>query len=107
MDEKKKGGDDDLFRDLFREIEPIRFKGPFAETLGAFKKAGAVLEYTFMDVVKLAGHAYPTTAGAYLCCQEALKRLYPDEMPIRRGDISITVYREPDKGCLWGYQSGI
>jgi hypothetical protein len=97
MVEKKKSGDEDIFRDFFKEVEPIRFKEPFAETLGAFKKDDAVLVYTFMDVAKMAGHACPTTAGAYLCCQEALKTLYPNELPIR-GDISITVRGEPDEG---------
>jgi DNA-binding HxlR family transcriptional regulator len=87
----------DSFRDSLNEVEPIRFREPFAETLGAFKQENAVLEYSFIDVVKMAGHACPTTAGAYLCCQEALKRLYADEIPIR-GDITITIYGEPDEG---------
>jgi DNA-binding HxlR family transcriptional regulator len=87
----------DIFRDFLLDVEPIRFREPFAETLGVFKKEHAVLEYTFIDVVKLAGHACPTTAGAYLCCQEAIKKLYPDDIPVR-GEISITAYGEPDEG---------
>jgi formylmethanofuran dehydrogenase subunit E len=97
MSNHQKSGDNDIFRDFLTEVEPIRFKEPFAEILGAFKKDEVVLEYTFVDVVKMAGHACPTTAGAYLCCQEALKKLYPNELPIR-GDISITVYGEADEG---------
>jgi hypothetical protein len=85
------------FRDFLSEVEPIRLREPFAETLGVFTKQDVVLEYTFVDVVKLAGHACPTTAGAYVCCQEALKALYPGEIPVR-GDISITIYGEPDEG---------
>jgi hypothetical protein len=87
----------DIFRDFLEEVEPIKFKEPLAETLGAFKEEGVVLEYTFTDVVKLAGHACPTTAGAYLSCQKALEKLYPDEIPVR-GEISVTVYGEPDEG---------
>jgi formylmethanofuran dehydrogenase subunit E len=87
----------DSFRDFLLDTEPIRFKDPLAETLGVFKKENAVLEYTFIDVVKLAGHACPTTAAAYLCCQKALMRLYLDEIPTR-GEIAITVYGEPDEG---------
>jgi len=56
------------FRDFLLDAEPIRLRDPLAETLGVFKKDRAVLEYTFLDVVKLAGHACPTTAAAYLCC---------------------------------------
>ena len=88
---------DSNFRDFLNEVEPIRFREPFAETLGVFTEENAVLEYTFVDVVKMAGHACPTTAGAYVCCQEALKALYHGETPVR-GDISDTIYGEPDEG---------
>ncbi len=87
----------DIFRKFLKEVRPIRFKEPLAETLGAVKGEGAVLEYTFIDAVKMAGHACPTVAGAYLSCQKALEALYPDEIPVR-GEISITVYGEPDEG---------
>ncbi len=87
----------DTFRDFLKEVRPILFKEPLAETLGAVKGEGAILEYTFVDVVKMAGHACPTVAGAYLSCQKALERLYPGEIPVR-GEISITVYGEPDEG---------
>jgi len=50
-----------------------------------------------MDVVKLAGHVCPATAGAYMCCKEALKRLYPDEIPVR-GDITVTIHGQPHEG---------
>ena len=87
----------DIFRDFLAEVRPIRFKEPLAETLGAFDGKGAVLEYTFIDVVKMAGHACPTVAGAYLSCQKALETLYPDEIPVR-GEIAVTIYGEPDEG---------
>ncbi|MBI3930692.1 MAG: hypothetical protein HY325_01570 [Chloroflexi bacterium] len=86
-----------IFTDFLREVEPIRFREPLAETLGAFKTEKPILEYTFIDAVKMAGHACPTVAGAYLSCQQALKGLYPDEIPVR-GEIAITVYGEPDEG---------
>jgi len=84
-------------RDFLLDAEPIHLKDPLAETLGVFRKENTVLGYTFLDVVKLAGHACPTTAAAYLCCQKALLELYSDEIPIR-GEIAITVYGEPDEG---------
>ena len=88
---------DDVFRDFLGEVKPIKIKEPLAETLGALKGTGAPLEYTFVDAVKMAGHACPTVAGAYLSCQKALENLYPDEIPVR-GEISVTVYGEPDEG---------
>jgi formylmethanofuran dehydrogenase subunit E len=88
---------DDIFQDFLKEVKPIKFKEPLAETLGAFKEEGTVLEYTFTGVIKLAGHACPTTAGAYLACQKALEKLYPDEIPVR-GEVLVTVYGESDEG---------
>jgi len=87
----------DIFRDFLKEVRPIKIREPLAETLGAFEVENTALEYNFVDVVKMAGHACPTVAGAYLSCQKALERLYPDEIPVR-GEISVTVYGEPDEG---------
>ena len=61
-----------IFRDFLYEIRPIKFKEPLAETLGAFKEKEAVLEYTYIETIKMAGHACPTVTGAYMGCQEAL-----------------------------------
>ena len=97
MIELTKSKDVDSFKDFLKEVAPIRFKEPFAETLGAFTKKDAVVEYALTDVVKLAGHVCPTTVGAYLCCQKALKKLYPNEIPVR-GDITITIHGEPHEG---------
>lgn len=87
----------DSFRGFLREVRPIEFREPLAETLGAFEEEGASLEYTFTDVVKMAGHACPTVSGAFLCCQLALEKLYPDAVPVR-GEIAVTVYGRPDEG---------
>lgn len=86
-----------IFRDFLYEVSPIRFKDPLAETLGAFKENEAVLEYTFIETVKMAGHACPTVTGAYMSCQEALNLLYQDAIPIR-GNIAVTIYGDPDEG---------
>lgn len=77
------------FQDFFKEIPSIRLKEPLAEVLGAVK-GEAVFEYTFSDVVKFAGHACPTVAGAYLITSEGLKALYKNEIPVR-GEIAVTI----------------
>ena len=87
------------FRDFFNQVGPIRMREPLAETLGTFKQNGAVMEYSFIDAVKLAGHACPSVTGAYLSCQLAFSALYGDDTPVR-GDIRVTVYGEPDEGAL-------
>ena len=95
----------DVFREFFKEIKPIKFREPLAETLGAFKEKNAILEYTFADTVKMAGHACPTVASAYIACEEALKKLHPNSIPVR-GNISITVYGEPDE-TVYGVMSQV
>lgn len=70
---------DKAFRNSLKDVKPVLFREPLAETLGALKGDGAAVRYDFTDVVKMAGHACPTVAGAYLCCQAALERLYRDK----------------------------
>lgn len=86
-----------LFRGSLEKVKPIRLKEPLAEKLGAMVESGTVLDYHFTDVVKMAGHACPTVAGAYLCCQAALDRLYGEQVPVR-GEIAVTVYGGPAEG---------
>ncbi len=95
----------DVFREFFKEVKPIKLKEPLAETLGAFKEKNAILEYTFTDTIKMAGHACPTVASAYVACQKALEKLYPNSIPVR-GNISITVYGEPDE-TVYGVMSQV
>ncbi|MDP6156165.1 MAG: FmdE family protein [Candidatus Thermoplasmatota archaeon] len=86
----------DSFHDIIAEVQPVIMREPLGEILGAFSKDVGILAYGYSDVVKLTGHACPTTAGAYLCCKKALEELYPDEIPTR-GEISVKVHGEPDE----------
>ncbi len=86
----------DVFQNFIKQVEPIKLKDPLAQTLGAFTSDEAVLEYSFIDAIKMAGHICPTVTGAYVICQEALARLYEEEIPIR-GEIAVNVYGEPDE----------
>lgn len=49
-----------------------------------------LIEYTYTDVVKCAGHSCPTVAGAWLMTRRALQLLYPapNEIP-ERGGIAV------------------
>jgi len=78
--------------------ESVRIREPLAATLGALGDGDELL-YSFADVVKLAGHACPTTASAYVGCREALAALYPGETPVR-GEVAVTVYGSPEEGSL-------
>lgn len=96
---------DNSFIDMLNKVAPIRLREPLADILGALKNRGAVLDYGFIDVVKMAGHACPTVSAAYLCCQLALEKLYGGAVPVR-GEIAVTVYGEPDEG-VYGVMSQV
>ena len=49
----------------FYELAPVvQTRDPFAEMLGAARDG--LLEYSYADAVRLAGHSCPTVAGAFL-----------------------------------------
>lgn len=68
---------------------------PLAETLGAAE--GGVIDYRYLDAVKVAGHSCPTVAGAWLMTRAALAGLYPGETP-RRGEIGVELRQAIDEG---------
>ncbi len=71
---------------FFETAISLTMYDPLAELLGAAEKG--LIEYTYTDIVKLAGHSCPTVAGAYLMTIKALEHLYGDEYP-QRGDINV------------------
>jgi hypothetical protein len=71
---------------FFDDIVSIKIIDPLSNILGAFDKGE--YEFTFLEIVKSAGHSCPTVAGAYLMTAQALKALYPNELPVR-GNIKI------------------
>ena len=74
------------YPDFFETINPIKLKDELSEVLGAFEEG--VIHFTYLDVVKSAGHSCPTIAGAYLMVREGLKALYGEALP-QRGDIKV------------------
>ena len=74
------------YPDFFETIKPIKLRDELSEVLGAFE--GGVIHFTYLDVVKSAGHSCPTIAGAYLMAREGLKALYGEALP-QRGDIKV------------------
>ena len=71
------------FPAFFDAVPRFKLRDPLAEFLGAAD--GGVLEYAYVDVVKLAGHSCPTVAAAYVLGCRALAALYPDDLPERGG----------------------
>lgn len=80
---------------FFDAVPAILVADPLAETLGAAQ--GGLIEYRYVDAVKLAGHSCPTVAGAWLMTRAALARLYPGETP-QRGAIRVELRQAVDEG---------
>ena len=68
---------------FFDDVPKITVYDPLAGFLGS--TADGILEYSYLDAVKLAGHSCPTVAAAYWMTRLALAALYGDEMPCRGG----------------------
>lgn len=72
--------------EFFDSAPCITLRDPLAGFLGAAEDG--VIEYSYGDAVKLAGHSCPTVASAYLMTRTALANLYPDTLP-ERGAIRV------------------
>jgi hypothetical protein len=80
---------------FFDAVPAIVVVDPLAAALGATEDG--LIEYRYVDAVKLAGHSCPTVAAAWLMTRAALARLYPAELP-RRGEIQVELRQPIDEG---------
>lgn len=85
------------FPEFFKDAPVISLRDPLADLLGA--SVDGVIEYQYLDVVKLAGHSCPTVAGAYLSARTALNALYPDALP-ERGGIAVHMPSPETEGTI-------
>jgi len=83
------------YPDFFNTIETIKLQDPLSNFLGTFENGQ--VEFSYLDVVKSAGHSCPTVAGAYILTLEGLKELYKDETPIR-GEIQVSFKESSNDG---------
>lgn len=83
------------YPDFFDTIPMISLYDPLAEFLGAAEDG--ILQYGYLDAVRLAGHSCPTVASAYWSTCKALNSLYPDAMPVR-GDIRVEFRQDSASG---------
>ncbi len=83
------------YAQFFDTIETIKVKDPLSQLLGAFDTGE--YEFSYLDVVKAAGHSCPTVAGAYIMTLKALEVLYRDEVAIR-GNIRVEFKESLEEG---------
>jgi len=79
---------------FFDEIEKIVVYDDLAKFLGV--NDDGIVDFSYADIVKVAGHSCATVSGAYLIALEGLKELYGEELP-KRGDIKVELKRATDK----------
>lgn len=89
-DESMKG-----FPDFFNQAPVMRVRDRLAEFLGAAE--GGVMDYHYVDAVRLAGHSCPTVAGAYLMTVKGMRALYGSDMP-ERGNIDVLMSDGREEG---------
>lgn len=80
---------------FFDLVPRLRMYDPLAEFLGAAE--GGIVDYGYLDAVRLAGHSCPTVASAYWITCRALRTLYPDQLP-ERGGIRVELRRKDSDG---------
>ena len=75
---------------FFDEIEKIVVYDDLTKFLGV--NDDGIIEFSYADIVKVAGHSCATVSGAYLVALEGLKVLYGKELP-QRGEIKVELKR--------------
>lgn len=77
------------------DVPKITLYDPLAEFLGAIDDG--IVEYSYLDAIKLAGHSCPAVASAYWMTCKALKALYDEALP-ERGSIRIEFRQKSTDG---------
>ncbi len=80
------------YREFFDQIEKIVVYDELAQFLGAIEDG--IIEFSYTDIVKVAGHSCATVAGAYLITLHGLKSLYGSDFP-KRGEIKVEIQKSP------------
>lgn len=80
---------------FYAQAPVVQAFDPLAQLLGA--ATDGRLDYSYADVVRLAGHSCPTVAGTFLMGRAAMQALYPDG-PAERGQIEVSMPHPVDHG---------
>ena len=81
------------YQAFFDDIDTIRLQDELAKFLGV--NSDGIIEVSYIDIVKTAGHSCGTVAGAYLTAEMGLKALFAEEVP-KRGEIKVELKRKPE-----------
>lgn len=74
------------YPEFFNDVEHIILKDELSKFLGTNKDG--IIDISFLEIVKMAGHSCAVVAGTYLMAKGGLKALYGQEIP-KRGEIKV------------------
>lgn len=83
------------YPNFFTTLPTIKLQDPLSNLLGTFEKG--LIEFTYLDIVKSAGHSCPTVSGAYLMTLKGLTALYETDTPIR-GQVHVEIKEDSKEG---------
>ncbi len=78
------------YPEFFDNIEKIVVQDDLCEFLGV--NDDGIIDLSYADIVKVAGHSCATVAGAYLVGLYGLRALYEGEIP-KRGEIKVELQK--------------
>jgi len=94
------------YPEFYERVPLIRLFDPLGEFLGAFEDG--IVDISYLDCVKLAGHSCPTVAGAFLMTYRGLQALYGSgETLPSRSEIMVEIREEKHENVsgVTGYVS--
>ena len=74
------------YPEFYNNIEHIVLKDELSAILGASEEG--IIDISYLEIVKMAGHSCPTVAGSYLMALKGLKALFIGDLP-KRGEIKV------------------
>lgn len=83
------------YPDFFDEIEHIILQDGLSATLGSTENG--IIDFSYLEIVKMAGHSCAVISGAYLMTLIGLKKLYGDDIP-KRGEIEVELREQLGDG---------
>ena len=83
------------YPDFYNEIEHIVLKDNLSSFLGSTGEG--IIDFSYLDIVKMAGHSCVLVSGTYLMALKGLRRLYGTETPVR-GEIKVEMRGSLEEG---------
>jgi len=83
------------YPDFYKKIEHIVLKDNLSSFLGSTGEG--IIDFSYLDIVKMAGHSCVLVSGTYLMALKGLRRLYGTETPVR-GEIKVEMRGSLEEG---------